>query len=91
MILLFRSPSSSYFQMILERGEKLELLVDKTDQLQSQAFQFQKTSRKLKDAMWWRKAKTYALMAFAVLFVAWMISAFACGIDYSKCRNDEGK
>ncbi len=44
-------------QMVLERGEKLELLVDKTDQLQTQAFQFQRTSRKLKDAMWWKKVR----------------------------------
>ena len=75
--------------MILERGEKLELLVDKTDQLQSQAFQFQKTSRKLKEAMWWRKAKMYAMVAFAFLFVVWVISAFACGIDYSKCASSD--
>jgi vesicle-associated membrane protein 7 len=77
--------------MILERGEKLELLVDKTDQLQSQAFQFQKTSRKLKEAMWWRKAKMYAMVAFAFLFVVWVISAFACGIDYSKCASSDNK
>jgi hypothetical protein len=42
-------------QMVLERGEKLELLVDRADQLQSQAFQFHKSCRKLRDAMFWKK------------------------------------
>ena len=42
-------------EMVLERGEKLELLVDKTDQLNQQAFRFERTSRHLKAAMFWRK------------------------------------
>ena len=42
-------------EMVLERGEKLELLVDKTDQLNQQAFRFERSSRHLKAAMFWRK------------------------------------
>ena len=43
--------------MVLERGEKLELLVDKTEQLQNSAFTFQKQSKKLKNAMFWKKVR----------------------------------
>jgi vesicle-associated membrane protein 7 len=76
--------------MVLERGEKLELLVDKTDQLQSQAFQFNKSSRKLKDAMWWKKVKIYALIAFVVCLVIWIISMIACGGPaYNNCKSDD--
>jgi hypothetical protein len=79
-----------FVQMVLERGEKLELLVDKTDQLQSQAFQFNKSSRKLKDAMWWKKVKIYALIAFVVCLVIWIISMIACGgPTYSSCKSDD--
>jgi vesicle-associated membrane protein 7 len=81
-------------EMILGRGEKLELLVDKTDALQTQAFQFQKTSKKLRHAMFMRKVKLYAAIALSVAVVVWIISAVACGIDYSKCRaksNDDDK
>lgn len=76
-------------EQILERGEKLELLVDKTDQLSQTAFQFQKSSRKLRQAMFWRKVKIYGLIATAVLFAIWLITVWACNIDYSGCGNDE--
>ena len=56
-----------------------------------QAFQFQKTSRKLKQAMFMRKLKIYAAIAFSMLLLIWIISAAACGIDYSKCRADDEK
>jgi vesicle-associated membrane protein 7 len=42
---------------VLERGEKIELLVDKTDALQGDAFRFKKQSRRLKQAMWLKNAK----------------------------------
>lgn len=32
-----------FLERVLERGEKIELLVDKTDRLGQQAFKFQKT------------------------------------------------
>lgn len=76
---------------ILERGEKLELLVDKTDQLQTTAFQFQKSSRKLRQAMFWRKVKLYAGITFIVLLLIWLITVWACNIDYSRCGNDGDK
>jgi vesicle-associated membrane protein 7 len=76
-------------EMVLERGEKLELLVDKTDKLQNQAFKFEKSSKKLKNAMFWKRVKLYALFTFVVLLIIWVITAVACDIDYSKCGNDK--
>eukprot|EP00286_Rhodomonas_abbreviata_P015514 CAMPEP_0181331096 /NCGR_PEP_ID=MMETSP1101-20121128/24298_1 /TAXON_ID=46948 /ORGANISM="Rhodomonas abbreviata, Strain Caron Lab Isolate" /LENGTH=189 /DNA_ID=CAMNT_0023440491 /DNA_START=36 /DNA_END=602 /DNA_ORIENTATION=+ len=46
-------------EQVLERGEKLDLLVDKTEKLQSQAFQFEQSSKELKIAMFWRRVKMY--------------------------------
>jgi len=75
-------------EMVLERGEKLELLVDKTDALQSQAFQFNKSSKKLRQAMFWKKMKCYALIFFAVAMVIVFISMMACGGPaYTNCRD----
>ena len=54
-------------EMVLERGEKLELLVDKTDQLQTQAFQFNKSSRQLRSAMFWKKVRAPVLSAWLPL------------------------
>eukprot|EP00549_Striatella_unipunctata_P016831 CAMPEP_0118702152 /NCGR_PEP_ID=MMETSP0800-20121206/17705_1 /TAXON_ID=210618 ORGANISM="Striatella unipunctata, Strain CCMP2910" /NCGR_SAMPLE_ID=MMETSP0800 /ASSEMBLY_ACC=CAM_ASM_000638 /LENGTH=189 /DNA_ID=CAMNT_0006603267 /DNA_START=39 /DNA_END=605 /DNA_ORIENTATION=+ len=39
-------------EKVLERGEKIELLVDKTDRLNQQAFKFEASSRTLRRSMW---------------------------------------
>ncbi len=74
-------------EMVLERGEKLELLVDKTDKLQSEAFKFQKSSKQLKMAMYWRRIKLYLLIFFIVFIIIFIISAVICNIDFSKCKS----
>ena len=40
-------------EKVLKRGEKIELLVDKTDNLNQQSIRFKKHSTQLKQAMWW--------------------------------------
>ena len=71
-------------------GDQLASVVDKTDQLQTQAFQFNRSSRKLRSAMFWKKMKCYALVAFVTLFVVWIISVIACGgVAYQGCRTDD--
>ena len=49
-------------ESVLARGEKLEILVDKSEALQQQAFVFQRSARDLKSAMWWRQVKIYLLI-----------------------------
>mmetsp|Transcript_20342 Transcript_20342/g.18481 ORF Transcript_20342/g.18481 Transcript_20342/m.18481 type:complete len:217 (-) Transcript_20342:5-655(-) len=73
-------------EMVLERGEKLELLVDKTENLQQQAFQFQRSAKHLKTAMIWRRIKLYLLIFFVVALIIWIITVIACGITYSRCK-----
>lgn len=73
-------------EMVLERGEKLELLVDKTDRLQQQAFKFERSSRQLKMAMWWRRIQLYLLIFLVVAIVIWLLSSIICGFDYKKCK-----
>ena len=42
---------------MLERGEKIEVLVDKTEDLQNQAQRFQVQGRNLRNKMWWQNMK----------------------------------
>ena len=74
-------------EMVLERGEKLELLVDKADKLQAEAFKFERSSNQLKNAMWWRRVKLYLLIFFVVAIIIFIICAVACGIDFKKCKS----
>jgi vesicle-associated membrane protein 7 len=71
--------------LVLERGEKLELLVDKTEALSNEAFNFKSRATTLKNQMWWKKVKTYALIFFIVALVIFFIVWFACGTSFQKC------
>lgn len=65
-----------------------QLLVDKTDQLNQQAFRFDRASRSLRRTMYWRKVKTgvaAAAIGVAIMFAA---GATACGgVTFSHCRS----
>jgi len=76
-------------EMVLERGEKLELLVDKTDQLNATAFTFEKSSRKLKEAMFWKKVKIYLLFFFVLSLIVFVITWIACGARFENCNGEE--
>lgn len=52
---------------VLERGEKIELLVDKTEVLDQHAFKFKKQSRSLKRAMWWKNIKLTILIIVIII------------------------
>ena len=76
-------------ESVLARGEKLEILVDKSEALQQQAFVFQRSARDLKSAMWWRQVKIYLLIFGVVALIILIISMVACGVDYGKCKNND--
>lgn len=42
---------------MLERGERIEVIVDKTEDLQNQADQFRRQGRDLRNRMWWQNMK----------------------------------
>ncbi|XP_060687894.1 vesicle-associated membrane protein 8 [Hemiscyllium ocellatum] len=48
---------SQNIEKVLERGEKLDDLIIKTDDLQASADTFQKTSTKIARKMWWKNTK----------------------------------
>merc|ERR1712072_1475548 len=74
-------------EKVLERGEKIELLVDKTDRLNQQAFRFESSSRGLRNAMYWRKLRCYVGVGIAAVFLVIIASASMCGgIDFRHCR-----
>jgi vesicle-associated membrane protein 7 len=72
-------------EKVLARGEKIELLVDKTDALNQSAKRFQKTSKQLKNVMWWKNVKMWGLIIVVVAIIIWLISSFVCGFNFSKC------
>ncbi|EFA80046.1 synaptobrevin domain-containing protein [Heterostelium album PN500] len=51
---------------LLKRGEKIEILVDRTENLQQQSFQFKKQSKQLKCSMWWKNVKLMIIIGVVV-------------------------
>lgn len=54
---------------LLERGERIDLLVDKTDRLGGSAREFRVRSRGLKRQMWWKNVKLMGLLALVVILI----------------------
>jgi hypothetical protein len=47
---------------ILQRGERLDLLVDKTDTLAGQAYAFRRGARNVRRQQWWKNMRIMMLM-----------------------------
>lgn len=60
-------------EKVLERGEKLDDLVDKTDDLQASSNTFKVTSRKISRKMFWRNRKMMIIIAVVSLVVITII------------------
>jgi len=76
-------------EKVLERGEKIELLVDKTDRLSKQAYKFESTSKNLRRTMWWKNFRQVMFLTIVVAAVVYIMASFACGgLDFHKCKSN---
>ena len=67
-------------ERVLERGERIDLLVDKTDRLGVGAHDFRVRSRGLKRRMWWKNVKLMVLLGVVVVFLLYLFIGFGCGL-----------
>jgi len=72
-------------EQILSRGERIELLVDKTDTMASQATAFRRGARSVRRQMWWKNGKIMALSVVVGLVLLWIIVAQFCGAGLNQC------
>ncbi|GAB7343260.1 hypothetical protein MBLNU457_1316t1 [Dothideomycetes sp. NU457] len=73
-------------ERVLERGERIDLLVDKTDRLGGSARDFRLRSKNLKRRMWWKNVRLMALLVIACIFVAYLLIGAGCGLPvWQKC------
>lgn len=72
---------------VLQRGEKLDSLADKSNALATNAQDFHRTSRNLHRAYCMKYAKMIALVACLVVVLIIIILFAACNPDFSKCGN----
>ena len=67
-------------ERVLERGERIDLLVDKTDRLGGSARDFRVRSRGLRRKMWWKNMKLMVLLAVVIVFLVYLLVGFGCGL-----------
>ncbi|XP_074650342.1 vesicle-associated membrane protein 7-like [Tubulanus polymorphus] len=71
---------------IANRGEKLELLVDKTEDLSANSVTFRRTSRNLARSMWWKNVKITIIIAVVVIVILYFIISASCGgLNWPNC------
>jgi Synaptobrevin len=63
---------------VLERGERIEVIVDKTEDLQNQADQFRRQGRDLRNRMWWQNMKVKLLVCGVLVLLAIVIFCSVC-------------
>ena len=72
-------------EQVLSRGERIELLVDKTDNMATQATAFRRGARTVRRDMRWKNSKMLVLTVVVVLFLIWVIVAQFCGVGLNHC------
>jgi len=72
-------------EQILSRGERIELIVNKTDIMAGQATAFRRGARNVRRQMWWRNSKMMALWFLVGFVILWIIAAQFCGAGMNHC------
>ena len=71
---------------LFERGEKLDNIVDKTEDLQKESIEFKKKSNKLKKKMKYKNIICISLIILLIIIVGLIIMFSICGLDFSQCK-----
>lgn len=72
-------------EQIISRGERIQLLVDKTDAMAGQATAFRRGARNVRRNMWWKSQKVLYLSYFVGLILLWLLVAQFCGATLGYC------
>jgi len=70
---------------VLDRGEKIDLLVDQSENLNQHANEFRKKATEVRRKLWWQNCKYKLLLFFVVCAVIYIIAGLACGFDLQGC------
>lgn len=74
-------------EKVLERGERIELLVDRADRLEQNATTFAKKSTALKRQYKWRNVRCYVMFGAAVVAGILLLAVVQCGgFMLTECR-----
>lgn len=74
---------------IMQRQEKIELLVEKTESLNQTALQFRRQAVDVRRILWWRDIRAKITMVTIGLVLIFLIVMWLCGgTDFHKCQSN---
>jgi vesicle-associated membrane protein 7 len=72
---------------VLERGEKIELLVEKVEQMDNHALKFEKKSKEVKRRFQWKNIRLTLFIVVLILVIAYVLLMVFChGATIPSCR-----
>ena len=75
---------------VLDRGEKIELLVDKTEVLAGDAFRFKKQASRVKHAQWVKNMKLTVVAVCVGVLILYFLVGMVCGFSLRFCSSQTG-
>ena len=78
-------------EKVLDRGERIETLVDKTETLQHTSKDFARSGKKLRNHLWWQNLKMKLIIAFVALSAILVIFLLACYSGGKNCTKKKEK
>eukprot|EP00775_Hariotina_reticulata_P008912 gene8912-9089_t len=72
-------------EQVLVRGERLDVLVDRTDDLRDQAQKFQRAGTQLRKKMWWQNFRMQIIVVGVVVLLVLVIFLLSCFTGGRNC------
>jgi len=75
----------SNIDKVIERGERIEILVERSANLNSNSMKFKSHTTMLQKQLWWQKQKYMCVLIAIVLLVIYIIAGMSCGFALDHC------
>ena len=72
-------------EKVVDRGQRIEVLLEASDDLTNNADLFRMKSRKLASAMWKRNIALICVLLVIIVIVIAVIIWIACGVTFNRC------
>merc|ERR1719414_762959 len=66
-------------EVVMQRGEKLDLLIEKTETLSNNSSTFRRNATTLQRKIWWKNMKLTIGCVIGVIILIYIIVSFSCG------------
>lgn len=70
---------------ILHRQEQIELLVNRSQLLSESSGTFRREAQTLRRTVWWRNARTWAILLLIAVLVIVFVVMLECGVKFDQC------